>query len=124
MDILITTTSDLPIYKQIEETIITEILNGKIVQNTMLPSIRQLACELNVSVITVKKAYENLQQNGFVYSFPGKGFYVSEMSEEQIRIIKKKITENTMIKQIDYLKSLGIDSNEILAIIKDRINEH
>ncbi len=124
MDILITTTSDLPIYKQIEETIITEILNGKIVQNTMLPSIRQLACELNVSVITVKKAYENLQQNGFVYSFPGKGFYVSEMSEEQIRIIKKKITENTMIKQIDYLKSLGIDSNEILAIIKDRIDEH
>ncbi len=124
MDILITTTSDLPIYKQIEETIITEILNGKIVQNTMLPSIRQLACELNVSVITVKKAYENLQQNGFVYSFPGKGFYVNEMSEEQIRIIKKKITENTMIKQIDHLKSLGIDSNEILAIIKDRINEH
>ncbi len=124
MDILITTTSDLPIYKQIEETIITEILNGKIVQNTMLPSIRQLACKLNVSVITVKKAYENLQQNGFVYSFPGKGFYVSEMSEEQIRIIKKKITENTMIKQIDHLKSLGIDSNEILAIIKDRIDEH
>lgn len=123
MDILITPTSDLPIYRQIEENIKTEILNGKVEQNTLLPSIRQLACDLNVSVITVKKAYEDLEQDGFVYSFPGKGFYVSEMSEEQIKIIKKKIAENTIIKQIDYLKSLGIDNNEILTIINGRINE-
>lgn len=123
MDILITPTSDLPIYRQIEESIKTEILNGKVEQNTLLPSIRQLACDLNVSVITVKKAYEDLEQDGFVYSFPGKGFYVSEMSEEQIKIIKKKIAENTIIKQIDYLKSLGIDSDEILTIIKGRIDK-
>lgn len=123
MDILITPTSDLPIYKQIEESIKTEILNGKVEQNTLLPSIRQLACDLNVSVITVKKAYEDLEQDGFIYSFPGKGFYVSEMSEEQIKIIKKKIAENTIIKQIDYLKSLGIDNDEILTIIKGRINK-
>ncbi len=123
MDILITPTSDLPIYRQIEESIKTEILNGKVEQNTLLPSIRQLACDLNVSVITVKKAYEDLEQDGFVYSFPGKGFYVSEMSEEQIKIIKKKIAENTIIKQIDYLKSLGIDNDEILTIIKGRINK-
>ncbi len=123
MDILITPTSDLPIYRQIEESIKTEILNGKVEQNTLLPSIRQLACDLNVSVITVKKAYEDLEQDGFVYSFPGKGFYVSEMSEEQIKIIKKKIAENTIIKQIDYLKSLGIDNDEILTIINGRINK-
>ncbi len=123
MDILITPTSDLPIYRQIEESIKTEILNGKVERNTLLPSIRQLACDLNVSVITVKKAYEDLEQDGFVYSFPGKGFYVSEMSEEQIKIIKKKIAENTIIKQIDYLKSLGIDNDEILAIINGRINK-
>ncbi len=123
MDILITPTSDLPIYKQIEESIKTEILNGKVEQNTLLPSIRQLACDLNVSVITVKKAYEDLEQDGFIYSFPGKGFYVSEMSEEQIKIIKKKIAENTIIKQIDYLKSLGIDNDEILTIINGRINK-
>lgn len=123
MDILITPTSDLPIYKQIEESIKTEILNGKIEQNTMLPSIRQLACDLNVSVITVKKAYEDLEQDGFIYSFPGKGFYVSEMNEKQVEIIKKKIAENTMSKQIDYLKSLGVDDDEILNIIREKLTQ-
>ena len=123
MDILITPTSDLPIYKQIEESIKTEILNGKIEQNTMLPSIRQLACDLNVSVITVKKAYEDLEQDGFIYSFPGKGFYVSEMSEKQVGIIKKKFVENTMSKQIDYLKSLGVEDDEILNIIREKLTK-
>ncbi len=122
MDILITPTSDLPIYRQIEESIKTEILNGKIEQNTLLPSIRQLACYLNVSVITVKKAYEDLEHDGFIYSFPGKGFYVSEMSDEQINIIKKKITENTIMKQIDYLKSLGVNNDEILSIINAKLS--
>ncbi len=122
MDILITPTSDLPIYRQIEESIKTEILNGKIEQNTLLPSIRQLACDLNVSVITVKKAYEDLEHDGFIYSFPGKGFYISEMSDEQIKIIKKKITENTIMKQIDYLKSLGVNNDEILSIINAKLS--
>lgn len=122
MDILITPTSDLPIYRQIEESIKTEILNGKIEQNTLLPSIRQLACDLNISVITVKKAYEDLEHDGFIYSFPGKGFYVSEMSDEQIKIIKKKITENTIMKQIDYLKSLGVNNDEILSIINTKLS--
>lgn len=122
MDIIISPSSDYPIYRQIEESIKTEILNHKLEMNTLLPSIRQLACDLNVSVITVKKAYEELEHNGFIYSFPGKGFYVSEMSEKQIDIIKKKIAACTLHKQIDYLKSLGIDKDDILSIIKENIS--
>lgn len=122
MDIIITPTSDLPIYKQIEESIKTEILNGKIEKNSLLPSIRQLACDLKVSVITIKKAYEELEHDGFIYSFPGKGFYVSEMSEEQLKLIKQKITENTIMKQIDYLKSLGVNNDEILRIIHAKLS--
>lgn len=63
MDIVISPSSDYPIYRQIEENIKTEILNHKLEKNTLLPSIRQLACDLNVSVITVKKAYEELEHN-------------------------------------------------------------
>ncbi len=121
MDIIITPVSELPIYRQIEESIKTEILNGKLEQNSLLPSIRQLACDLNVSVITVKKAYEDLEKDGYIYSFPGKGFYVSEMSEKQIKVIKKKIAENTMRKQIDYLRSLGLENDEIMNIISEKI---
>ena len=122
MDIVISPSSDYPIYRQIEENIKTEILNSKLEKNTLLPSIRQLACDLNVSVITVKKAYEALEHSGFIYSFPGKGFYVSEMSENQIDIIKKKIAANTLQKQIEYLKSLGVESEDILSIIKENLS--
>ena len=122
MDIVISPSSDYPIYRQIEENIKTEILNHKLEKNTLLPYIRQLACDLNVSVITVKKAYEELEHSGFIYSFPGKGFYVSEMSENQIDIIKKKIAANTLQKQIEYLKSLGVEREDILSIIKENLS--
>lgn len=122
MNIVISPSSDYPIYRQIEESIKIEILNHKLEMNTLLPSIRQLACELNVSVITVKKAYEELEHDGFIYSFPGKGFYVSEMNEKQIDIIKKKIASNILQKQIEYLKSLGVDKDDILSIIKENLS--
>lgn len=77
---------------------------------------------MNVSVITVKKAYEELEHNGFIYSFPGKGFYVSEMSENQIDIIKKKIAANTLQKQIEYLKALGVEKDDILSIINENLS--
>lgn len=118
MDILITPEADTPIYQQIEENIKRDILSNQLKENSLLPSIRQLAIDLKVSVITVKKAYEELESQGFLYAYPGKGFFVAEMSDEKKEAIKRKIAETTLKKQIDYLKSLGIKEEEIIRIFR------
>ncbi len=123
MDILITPQSDNPIYRQIEDSIRSQILNRKLKEDSPLPSIRQLAVDLHVSVITVKSAYEELEGDGFIYSFPGKGFYVSPMSEKQVSLIRRKIAEESIAKQITYLKSLGISEEEIRTILNEKNNE-
>ncbi len=123
MDILITPQSENPIYRQIEDSIRAQILNRKLKEDSPLPSIRQLAVDLHVSVITVKSAYEELEGDGFIYSFPGKGFYVSPMSEKQVSLIRRKIAEESITKQITYLKSLGISEEEIRTILNEKNNE-
>lgn len=123
MDIIITPQADEPIYRQIEESIRSQILNRKLTENESLPSIRQLAIELKVSVITVKNAYEALEHDGFIYSFPGKGFYVSPMSEKQLSLIRTKIAEERISRQIEYLKNLGISEEEIFSIIARKKRE-
>lgn len=123
LNILLSPNEKTPIYKQIEDSIKTEILNGSLKEGSPLPSIRELALELGVSVITVKGAYEALTQDGFIYSYPGKGFFVSHLNEETLSLIKKQITLNTIRKQIAYLKKLGVSEEDIRKAFKDEIED-
>ena len=96
MNILISNSSEMPIYEQITSQIKQMIINGELGAGALLPSMRSLAKELRISVITTKRAYEDLERDGFIYTVVGKGSYVAEKNmefvrEEQLRIIEKDI---------------------------------
>ena len=85
MDIIISNTSDKPIYEQISSQIKSQILSGALACGEKLPSIRALANGVGVSVITTKRAYDELENEGFIYTLPGKGCFVAERSTELLR---------------------------------------
>lgn len=85
MNILISNSSDQPIYRQIEIGIINNIVSGSLAGGDLLPSIRQLAKELQVSVITVKRAYEELERKSYIETVPGKGSFVANINNELLR---------------------------------------
>ena len=98
MELYISNSSGVPIYAQITEQIRTKILTGELKEGDALPSIRALAKELRISVITTKRAYEDLEQAGFVNTVPGKGSFVSQRNtqlirEENLREIEKHMAE-------------------------------
>lgn len=85
MNIIISNVGDKPIYDQIYQQIKTAILSGSLAPGQALPSIRALAKDLRVSVITTKRAYEELERAGYLYTVPGKGSYVAEKNTELVR---------------------------------------
>lgn len=85
MNIIISNVGDKPIYDQIYQQIKTAILSGQLAPGQALPSIRALAKDLRVSVITTKRAYEELERAGYLYTVPGKGSYVAEKNTELVR---------------------------------------
>lgn len=101
MNILISNTSGEPIYAQIVSQIRQMILQGELVSGTPLPSIRLLAKELQISVITTKRAYEELEREGLINSIVGKGSFVSGADQEFIREQRLRIMENKMKEIID-----------------------
>lgn len=122
MKIVLSNCKDIPIYLQIVQEIKRDILNGELKSDESLPSIRQLALDLKISVITVKNAYDELEKDGFIYALPSKGFFVSSFSESQIKKIRETIAKNVIENQINYLKSIGLDKEDILKIINEKKN--
>ena len=98
MDILISNSCGSPIYQQIYDQIKVAILSGELREGDMLPSIRALAKDLRISVITTKRAYEELEQGGYIYTAAGKGCFVSQKSsgmvyEEHLKKIEEHMSE-------------------------------
>ena len=85
MDIIITNNSDKPIYEQIKEQIKELILSGELKEGETLPSMRLLAKELRISMITTKRAYEELEREGYIESYTGKGSFVKSINKEMVR---------------------------------------
>lgn len=117
MDILIDNTSKTPIYEQIVNQIKESIMNGTLNEGDALPSMRQLAKDLKVSVITTKRAYEELENDGFTYSVVGKGSFVKEQNIEQIRERKLKMLEEMIEDVIQNSKSMNLSKDELLELI-------
>ena len=118
MDIIISNSSDSPIYKQILEQIKRQIIQGTLKEGEMLPSIRNLANELNISVITTKRAYEELEKAGFIESVQGKGSYVAPQNRELIKEQKIKHIENMLSEVIKESKLIGFELEELYEILK------
>ena len=96
MELYISNSGQEPIYAQITRQIKAKILNGELQQGDALPSIRLLAKELRISVITTKRAYDELENEGFIYTLPGKGCFVAERSTELLREGNLKKIESHM----------------------------
>ncbi|NLN14498.1 MAG: GntR family transcriptional regulator [Tissierellia bacterium] len=118
MRIIITNSSNEPIYEQIIKQIKTMIIRGELKEGQVLPSIRGLAKDLQVSVITTKRAYDELEKEGFIYVVPGKGSYVAAQNREDIREQKLRIVEDKLSEIVTLSKMLGISYEDVIDILK------
>ena len=117
MDILINNTSEIPIYRQIKDQTNTAIYTGQIKEGEILPSIRKLANETMVSVLTTKRAYDELEAEGYVNSVPGKGFFVSSTNMELFREEKLRLVEAKLLEAYVTGQSAGLTKDEMLEMM-------
>lgn len=117
MNIIISNSSDISIYKQIVNQIKKLIIENELSQNQLLPSIRTLAKDLNISVITTKRAYEELQKQGFIDIVAGKGTFVSGFKKEIIYEEKVKQIETKIEEIIEISKIIDLSKEEIIEIL-------
>jgi GntR family transcriptional regulator len=118
MKIIINTSSMVPIYEQIVDQIKTLIRNKELKENDILPSVRSLAKELKISALTVKKAYDNLESEGFTITVHGKGTYVAATNTELLLEEQKKELEADLEKAIQKGRRCGIRDEEIKKLFE------
>ena len=118
MNLIISNSSQVPIYEQIVTQIKNLIINGSLSENEMLPSIRDLAKELQISVITTKRAYDELEREGYIVSIPGKGSYVAAKNKELLKEARLKIVEEKIAEAVEAGKSIGLSLNEMQDMLK------
>lgn len=124
MQIIINNLSMQPIYEQIVNQIKATIMQGTIKENQMLPSVRSLAKELRVSALTVKKAYDALEEQGFIVTVHGKGSFVSCANQELMLEEKRKEVEYDMEMAIRKGRSCGMNNQELVEIFKLILEEY
>lgn len=113
MRIIISNSSSVPIYEQIKDTIMNQIIAGELKEEEALPSIRSLAKDIRISVMTIKKAYDELEQEGYIITVQGKGSFVAPKNLELIKEQKLKEMESYIEKIIDIAKKYKIEKEEI-----------
>ena len=113
MNIIVNNTSMQPIYEQIEEQIKGMIMQGVMKQEEMLPSVRSLSKDLRISALTVKKAYDTLEQEGFIVTVHGKGSFVAGVNQNLLLEEQKKEVERDFDAAIRKGKSCGMDGEEL-----------
>jgi GntR family transcriptional regulator len=123
MNILIDNKIGVPIYEQIYSQIKQQIIDGTLKENEMLPSIRGLAKDLRISFITTKRAYEELEKDGFLYTLPGKGCYVAPKNMELLREENLKKIETCMDEIVRLAASCNLSREEILEMMNFSLEE-
>lgn len=123
MKIIILNTAGIPIYEQIKEQIKTAIYSGELTEGEALPSIRQLARDLKISVITTTRAYNDLEQEGFIANMQGKGCFVKPKNNELIREQALHEIENGFTSAITAARNAQISKNELYNIFEVIVKE-
>lgn len=113
MDIILSNSSNKPIYEQVSSQVRSQILAGNLAAGERLPSIRALADGLGVSVITTKRAYSDLEAEGLIATVPGKGTFVSETSNELVRERRMRHVEKLLCQTIAEAVELGLSRSEL-----------
>ena len=117
MNILIDNKSGEPIYNQIYSQIKNQIISGELKEDQMLPSIRGLAKDLRISFITTKRAYEELEAEGFIYTLPAKGCYVAPKNIELLREENLKRIEEHMENIVRLAESCNLSREDIIEML-------
>lgn len=123
MNILIDNKSGTPIYDQIYSQIKNQIISGTLKEDEMLPSIRALAKDLRISFITTKRAYEELEKDGFIYTLPGKGCYVAPKNVELIREENLKKIEGYIDEIVRLAASCNLSKQDIIDMVNFSLEE-
>jgi GntR family transcriptional regulator len=118
MQINISSTGTTPIYEQIVSQIKTAILRGELKEGEMLPSMRTLAAELRISVITTKRAYEELERDGLTVSQPGKGSFVAAGNVDLLREARLRQVEENLTRVVLHAKESGVTLDEFTHITR------
>lgn len=118
MNLIINHTSMQPVYEQIVCQIKDKIMHGELIEETMLPSVRTLAKDIKVSALTVKKAYDQLEAEGFVVTVHGKGSFVACANQAQMLEEKKKEVEAEFEQTIRKARSCGMEDREIQELFE------
>ena len=124
MEIIIRNTTNQPIYEQIYTQIKAQIIAGKLSPGESLPSIRALAKDLRISVITTKRAYDELEAEGFLYTVAGKGCFVAEKNLELVREGRLKELEAHLSAAAELAGSCGLTSEEVLETLRTLLEEY
>lgn len=123
MEIIISNSSGKPIYEQITSQVKNLIIMGGLKEGEALPSMRQLARDLHISVITTKRAYEDLERDGFIETVMGKGSFVARRNHELIREEQLKQVEQHIARAVDIARSSGITQEEVLEMVQLQYEE-
>lgn len=123
MNIIILNSSSEPIYEQIIKQITNYIFDGTLNEGELLPSIRSLAKELGISVITTKRAYEELEREKFIETVPGRGSYVAAQNKELLREKKIKVIEDKLLEAIDESRAINLSIEDLKGML-DVLNEN
>jgi len=117
--VALSNTDPLPFYEQIKKQMMDQIISGNIKAGEMVPSIRLVAKELGISVITVKKAYEDLETMGYIITRAGKGSFVSEVGAESVKAERLKNIRNGLEDVISECRKLKLEDAEILKLVHE-----
>ena len=123
MNILIDNKSGAPIYDQIYSQIKCQIISGALREDDLLPSIRGLAKDLRISFITTKRAYEELEKDGFIYTLPGKGCYVAPKNVELLREENLKKIEEHIDEIVRLAASCNLSKKDIIEMVNFSLEE-
>lgn len=118
MEIIISSNTNKPIYEQITEQIKAMVLNGELQHGEPIPSMRALAKSLHISVITVQRAYEDLQRDGFIETTVGKGSFISANSKEFYQEEQQKAVEEHLVQAVDIARRCGISLEKLIELLK------
>jgi GntR family transcriptional regulator len=117
MRIIVSNSSSDPIYEQIVKQIKSQIINGELSEGEALPSIRKLAQELHISVITTKRAYEDLEREGFIDTVAGKGSFVAIQNKEFLREKRMKMVEDKLSDVVNEARLIGLGIDELKEML-------
>lgn len=124
MHIILNNSSMIPIYEQLMDQIKAQILSGELKDNEALPSVRSLSGELKISALTVKKAYDKLEEEGFVTTIHGKGTFVSAEDKQLASEARKKAVEDDFAKAVDRARSVNMTKEEIYGVMEILLEDY